>query len=395
MTAIATGSGLERFVACRASSVLPRIWAESGDDAAAGTAKHAYLERITNGTAPAESLANTPEEHREACAAIDLDALRGELSLSAEVSLAYNVADDTARVLGESMDRDYSTITPDEIPMTLDVCGVGPDRVVVADYKTGHGKQTPAALNWQIRGGALAMARAFDRDVADAQLIQIRSDRRPWRDRATFDAFDLARFARELQVTKARAESDRADFARGEHIEPTEGSWCRYCPCAWSCPAKVGLMRRALGDTSNLPITAADAGNLWDLATRGEKALKKIKSDLIAMASHEPLLLRIEDDGAAVYLGRTTKAGNEELTPDIAIDEAAAVLGVAADATFQREVAGLDVMKAAIERACKARGVPVAATMKTILGRIRARGGATKATKETVGIYTEKASEAS
>ena len=385
-----TGSGIERAVACRFASVGPRIWCESGDDAEAGTEKHAHLQRVSNGVTPEESLANVPEAYREEAAAIDLDALRGELSLSAEVSLAYNVADDTARVLGTSTDRDYSTVTDDEIPMTLDVAGVGPDRVVTADYKTGFAKLTRAVDNWQIRGGALAMSLAFDRYQADSQLITIRRDRAPWRDRATFDAFDLTRFADELRATKARIDADRAAFARGEHVEPTEGPWCRYCPCAWSCPAKVGAMRLALGDTSNLPVTAADAGMLWERVDAGIKALKKLKSELISLASHEPLLLRIEDDGTAVYLGRTEKPGNEELIATIAIDEAAAVLGVEADAAFQREVAGLDVTKAAIERACKARGVKVAPTMKAILARVRARGGATKASKDTVGIYTEK-----
>lgn len=389
MTAM-TGSGIERAVACAFSSVGPRIWCETNDGAEAGTEKHAYLQRISNGVDAAESLANVPEEYREEAGAIDLDALHGELSLSAEVSLAYNVTDDTARVLGTSLDRDYSSVTDDEIPMTLDVAGVGPDRVVTADYKTGFAKLTRAVDNWQIRGGALAMSRAFDRYQADSQLITIRRDRAPWRDRATFDAFDLARFAAELRETKQRIDRDRAAFARGEHVEPTEGPWCRYCPCAWSCPAKVGAIRLALGAADNLPVTAADAGLLWERAEAGVKALKKLKSDLIAMATHEPLLLRIEDDGTAVYLGRTEKPGNEELTATIAIDEAAAVLGVEPDAAFQREVAGLEVTKAAIERACKARGVKVAPTMKTILARVRARGGATKTSKETVGIYTEK-----
>jgi len=389
VSAIATGSGLERFVSCRASSTLPRIWHESSGHATRGTEIHAHLERVAGGMSPAESLACVEEEHRPACSAVDLDALSPELGLSSEVSLAYDTANGTGRVLGVGLGRDYSSITEHEVPMTIDVLGVAPDRVVVADYKTGYGPVTPTRNNWQLIGAALTAARAFDRDVADAQLIHLRDNRSPRRDRATFDALDLAGAAERLRTTTERAHADRAAASRGEHVEPTEGSWCRYCPCEWSCPAKVGAIRLALGEHDNLPVTAADAGVLWARIEAAETAMKKIKGALIALASHEPLLLRLEEDGSETWLGRHVRRSHEKLDPAVTLDEAAAVLGIDDGdlAQFTREVAGLDVTKASIERACKARGVSVAKTMDTILSRVRARGGAVRGTKETVGIY--------
>ena len=53
---IATGSGLDRFVNCRASSALPRVWSEVGTAARLGTAIHAYLEALANGAPPEDAL---------------------------------------------------------------------------------------------------------------------------------------------------------------------------------------------------------------------------------------------------------------------------------------------------------------------------------------------------
>lgn len=386
-----TGSGLERHMACAAAAVLPRIWEESGAFAARGTEVHAHLERVSRGMDPAESLARVDEEHREAAAAVDLDALAPELALSSEVSLAYDPTTDTARVLGQSTGRDYSSVAPDEVPMTLDLAGVAPDRVIAGDYKTGHVKVTAAADNWQMRGGALAMSRAFGRTVADVQLITIREGRRPWRDRATFDALDLAGFAAELRASMTRVARDRARYAAGEHVEPTEGPWCRYCPSVMACPAKTSAVRVALDIRDNLPITAADAGAAWEAVERGERVLKTIKSKLIALASHDPMMLRIEPDGSTVWLGRHEKPGKEKLDAEIAIDAAAAALGVDDLSEFTREIAGLDVTKAAIERAVKARGRKVAPTMNEILETVRSKGGARREVKETIGIFTKEA----
>ncbi len=388
---ITSGSGLERYVNCAASAVLPRIWSESSADAAdRGTETHAHLERVSGGMDPAESLARVDEAHRDAVAAIDIDALAPELAMSAEVSLAYDPATDTARVLGQSTGRDYASVTDDEIPMTLDLVGVASDRVIVGDYKTGHARIARAASNWQLIGGGLGASRALDRDRADVQLIHLRTDRRPWRDRATFDALDLAGYAAELRATTERTKRDRDRHAAGEHVAPTEGPWCRYCPSRDMCPAKVGLLRQALGADENMPVTAADAGALWERIEASEKALKHAKSKLIAMAAHDPLLLRIEDDGSTVWLGKHVKKGNEALDPAIAIDVAAKVLGADDLAAFTREVAGLDVTKAALERAVKARGLRVAKTMDAILADVRALGGAKREPKESIGIYTTK-----
>lgn len=386
---VTTGSGIERTVACRASAVLPRVYRASSRWAARGTEVHAYLERIANGATPADSLLLVAEEHRPACEAIDLDAIRPELRLSAEVALAYNPVTDTARVLGQSIERDYRSITEDEWPLTVDLAGLAPDGVVVGDWKTGWAKLARTGSNWQMKGGSLALARAFDRDHADAQLIYLRDGKMAWRDRAGFDAFELAGIAAELRETHERVRADRLAFAAGRHVEPTEGSWCRYCPSYWSCPAKVALVRWALTGEGSSQTGPADVVVALERVRAGKKALELVEKQLLAAAEADPMLVEVGEDGAETWLGLHPKPGNEKLDPSITIDVAMDVLGVPAEkrAAFTDEITG--ITKKALEAAVKKRTARggAASTLESILAAVRARGGATRPTADVVGLY--------
>jgi hypothetical protein len=236
---------------CRVSSVLERAFDERGSEwASRGLASHAYLQHVGEGMTAEAALELVDERFREGCRAIDLDDLKDVLGLSAEMSFAYHPATDTARVLGVALEREYEAagVREDEIPMTLDVVGLddpkSPSIGVVADYKRGWSKRTPAAKNWQMRGGALALSRAFDLDIVRVQLIHLHEDRPAYRDRASFDAADLAVFAAEARVRHEIALADREAYARtGVRPDATQGSWCDWCPSYHVCPAKTGLLR--------------------------------------------------------------------------------------------------------------------------------------------------------
>lgn len=388
---IATGSSTDRAVHCRASCVLPRAWAESTDYAEAGTAKHDHFQRVADGMAAEESLAKVPEAHREECAAIDLADLAGEMRLTPEIAFAYNPVTDTARVIGKGIARDYSTVTDDELPMTLDLAGLAGDVGIVGDYKTGWRALPPAADNWQMRGGALAVSRAFGVDEVDARLIYVRDGRVARRDRATFGALDLLGFAAELGAVWKRAQADRVAYAAGAHVEPTEGPWCRYCPSAWSCPARTGLIKSALAGELSGPVRAMDVPRLLPRVTDAIKALGAVKAQIMAMAASEPILMDADGD-SETWLGEVVGEGNEKLDPTIAIEVAVSVLGVAPDqlAEFQREAASFEVTKSGLEAAVKKRAAPRqgAPTMKKILDGVRARNGAHRPTKRSVETYT-------
>lgn len=391
---IATGSGIERVVSCRASSVLPRVWRAGSTWATRGTAIHAHLERLAGGADPAESLLLVDEEHRPAAEAIDLPVLAEDLRMSPEVALAYDPVTDTARVLGASLERDYSSVTADEIPLTIDVAGIAGGVGIVRDYKTGHSRLARTRGNWQMRGAAIAVARAFGLDQIDAQLVYLREGRPVWRDRAGFDAFDLAGIAAELRQTRERVLADRAAYAAGAHVEPTEGSWCRYCPSWSSCPAKAALVRWALtGEADQRPIAAGDLAVAIERIKAGKKALELLEKQILAMVeSGDPMLVEVAEDGAETWLGKHEKQGNEKLDAAIALDVAVDVLAIPVDQRAAFVAEATTITKSALERAvakrvAKGQG---ARTIDTILTAIRARGGATRPTSTSVGVYTVK-----
>lgn len=406
---IATGSGGERFLNCRASSVLPRVWEESTADATRGTELHAHLQRVSDGADPAESLDQVDPEHRAACEAVDLGAINDELALSAEVTLVYAPATDTARVLGTNLDRDYSSIGDDEIPMTIDVAGVDTDagRGVIRDYKTGWAKLAPTRRNGQMVFNSLALARAYDLDEVDAALVYLREGVPVRRDFHTFEASDFAVAAEEVRAAHERALRDREAFAAGQHIEPTEGPWCKHCPSAWSCPAKVGLIRSAIAPGALEqrllgPLTDEEAVTLWRAIERVMPLLKEAKTKVLALAAMRPLLLETTPEGVEVWLGNTPTKGNEKLDPATLITVAAETLyeddaaRAAALAELQTELADFEVTKKRLGVAIKKR-VPKgkgAEFERVILDEVRRRGGASRSEGEAVKVYTRKPGDA-
>lgn len=241
-----------------------------------------------------------------------------------------------------------------------------------------------------MRGAAIAIARAFDRDQVDAQLIYLRENKMAWRDRAGFDAFELAGIAAQLREVHQRVVRDRAAYAAGASITPKEGSWCRYCPSFWSCPAKIAAVRWALTGEADAAVQPLDIGKALARVDNGIKALERVKKQLLALGESEPMLLEVDEDGAETWLGKHVKEGNEKLDASIAVDVAMDVLSIPADqrAAFTAEVT--TITKSALERAAKSRTAKggLAGVLRTIDSAIRARGGITRPTSEAVGIYT-------
>lgn len=389
---IATGSGLERAMECDASNVLPRVWSSGNVYSDRGQELHAYLQRITDGATPEESLAQVADEHRDWCEGMDLEGLKLE-QYSAEVTLVVNLPTGRGRVLGANLQRDYTGVGPDDVPMTIDLVGVDlpARRGELADHKSGFSKRTPAAENWQLLGPAVALASVYDLDEITGKLIMHREGKPPFVDRATFTPSDLVAARGELAALHQRTIANRARYERGEHIEPTEGPWCAHCPCAYTCPAKIGTIRAALAFDENTQIIPADAGKLLDQIERAMAALKAVKSRIYGLAAIEPMLLEVYEDGAERWLGDAITDGNEDLDPNVAIDVGGEVLKVPADeaAAFVRSIAKLKVTKAALRaevmrRAPKKKG---GKTFDAVLDAVRAKGGAPRKVRTGVQVY--------
>lgn len=399
MSHISTGSGIERTMECRASSVLHRSFDKLGHPGTTrGSEVHAYLQRIGEGMSAEASLELVDERYQDSCTAIDLDDLGDILGLTPEMSFAYSPIHDAARVLGVALDREYESAgaTMDEIPLTVDVAGLdnpkAPRVGFVGEFKSGWQRLAPAHRNWQVRGGALALARAFELDEVRVQLIHLREGLPARRDRAVFTAADLAVFSSELRARWVLALDDRARYAStGNEPESTRGSWCKYCPSYHACSATTSLIKAAVNPdewddlTRTSPIDRAMIASAYKRLRDIREPLKYLEQSIYAAAREIPVLLEVLPDGTQVWLGLTEKLGQEKLDPDVARDVVREMLG---DAAVDK-VCTFTVTKGRLEAAVKEiapRGY-AAGKMRTVLGEIRKRGGAHRPTKHEVGVY--------
>ena len=387
---VATGSGIERAMNCAAASVLPRVWSESSVYAQRGTAIHAHLERLAHGMPEAESLALVDVEHRDAAATVDTASLADDLTLSPEVALAYRPSDDTARLIGQGLARDYSTVGLDEIPLTIDLAGRRQDHGVVRDYKTGHRNVTRAGTNWQMIGAALAVSRAFDLDEMEAEVIYVRPGRDVYRDTARLTGLELAGAAAELRALMPRVERDRARLAAGEHVEPTEGSWCQYCPSKWTCPAKVGTLRLGLEIAAGRQvIPAGDLVKAREMLRAARRELDRLEKQLDDALS-TPVLLDTDPDGTQRWYGAHREPGPDVIDGPIAVAAVAAHLKLP-EADVRDELVGKVTKERVKKLAAKVapRGA-IAATERSLLAAIAAAGGITRPDVERVGHFTQR-----
>lgn len=394
---IGTGSGLERAMECRGSTVLPKVYDDGNEFSEAGNEQHAYLQRISDGQTPEESLAQAPEELRDACEGLDLGGM-DIANLSAEVTIVVHLPTGAARILGQGLNRDYRGVADDEIAGTIDLAGVDIQarRGRVDDHKTGWSRRTAARDNWQIKIAAYGLHAIYDLDDVDGALRLFRPGKPRRDDCATFDVADFLVIRAELRQLHRRVIADRAAHAAGQPVPVTEGGWCKYCPSYWHCPAKTEAVRAALAITDDHPITVADVGATLDKLEAARKAIKTLESKIYAMAAVQPMLLDYDPEtGTETWLGGHTKLGNEVLDGPIGIDITTEVLQVPPEerAAFARELAPPETVakkaiKAAVQKRAKALGKKIGATEEEILDKIRAAGGAKKPPKHDVGVYT-------
>ncbi len=257
-----TFSGLGRALLCAGSNVLPQVrdlemegWSEEG------TVLHRFLFNIPKMGAAA-ALRAVPEEHRDACAAINLEKLPtlNSAGWAHEVSYAYAVELDQGFELARGQDRDtvYSTLLPalqaklgtsiTIIPGTVDVVAISGDgkMAIVVDYKRGFSDKGPLSEHWQLRGYALVVARACN--VDEVRIVRIRLlNGEPRVEYLDLDVAKLDQTALQVErACEAQARYQRSphnfafltrDLVRGEH--------CRFCGARPRCPAFVDLALRA------------------------------------------------------------------------------------------------------------------------------------------------------
>jgi hypothetical protein len=166
--------------------------------------------------------------------------------------------------------------------------------VLVADFKTGHGRVTPARDNWQLRFLALAAARTYGCSSAHVALVYVHGEEVRF-DRASLSAFDLDAAAADLRQIVAQVV--RADDAIAQRRVPNLalGDHCRYCPAFLLCPAQTALVRAiaeqpgALHDEVTSLLTPSSAAEAYRRLKAAHLVLHHLERRLHAYATVHPI----------------------------------------------------------------------------------------------------------
>lgn len=385
-----TGSGFERAEKCAPSTFLPGISSEASVYAKVGSAVHRFL-CLAAETGREAALELMEVEHRETCAAIDLDSLphASPGAWGVEVAFAWDWRADTARELYRgSGARKYEGLSADEVPGTADLIGLDGDTVIVLDLKTGWRPLGPPAESLQLGYYAVAAARAYGATRATVGFIRL-VDGEPRYECANLDEFDLAAMAERLKgVVVTALEAELEHEASGETSALVVGPHCTYCPAFRVCPANVALLRDLAKATEAAPeaalpvLDAETAPRVWQRLEAAQKVLDVVKEALEAYAVAHPFDL---PDGQRVGQVETTResidgeAARSVLPPDIY--EAAAKVTV-------------DLTKADLKRAARQylpEGKKVTHFERELLESLRAAGATKASTYYSVRSFRPKA----
>jgi hypothetical protein len=312
-----TPSSFPRLQKCIGSAVLPQA-DEVREGMERGTAMHAHIERMGNGTTRAESLAQVPEQWRADAAAIDLDPamLRNG---AAEVAFAINLERGTARELGRGLTRAQAKalLAPGEIAMIADWVAIVGVEVAVTDWKSGQAEGlVPAPRNAQLltyMAAALLAYRAQGVTAARGALVRVDRDTPYWERTGAMDVLDVEAHLESVRSLLRRAKEARERYGtRGELPPLAVGVHCDWCPSRRFCPAQVGQLHAALGfqpkegsEFGGPVLRPSEAGAMYAKVLGALEVLKRFKADLEGIAKEEPLplpdgrALRWEDEAKA------------------------------------------------------------------------------------------------
>jgi hypothetical protein len=242
MRPLPTFSKLNDGFGCLGSVLLEGV-PSTGDAAERGVDVHAFLQAVNELGAEAALAALPDPDLKAVCSAIPLDELPLDpRRYAAEVKLAWHPVTGEGRELGRGSDRVYPVPSAEWFRGTADLVAlVGDDAIYVGDWKTGRRHQVHPSRNRQLRGYALAAARAYGRERAIAEIIRLREDDTPYRMRWEFDLFGLAEIAEEMRELAARIQSIGPNDA---DVPVRLGPTCTYCPAIGNCREQQALVVR-------------------------------------------------------------------------------------------------------------------------------------------------------
>lgn len=365
-----TGSEAGRVMACAASEVIQHR-SEDHAHADSGHDKH----RDAEVAAELGDLDSLPPK----VAALLSDAS----GFQTEVTLAYDVETDTARVVPGVVDRQYPPGGPQEIFMRLDLlvfhedAAAGALTATIVDHKLYRDQGDPRK-HGQVMTQALAVSRCWptQRIRVAISYLGTRHVVGPF----DVDWMDLDDHADHLRQTFANIDAARQDPPAW--IRP--GSHCRYCPAFWDCPAQQAALAEAPERAASAPPPLdddAEALRAMELMGQLEIMLARVKTAVQARAAARPIPL-----GDGRLWGQVVSDGSERLDGRAVFAAAAARYGAERAAQFVE----IDTSKKRIDEALKeitAKGAKAEA-MRQFMDDVRRRGGASRGKRTSFTAYT-------
>lgn len=248
-----------------------------------------YLEDVNNLGDPHAALARVPGEHKQMCLAVRLERLPlADGKFAAEASFEYELATGRASMTGTGATGQYAR-KPGHAYGTADIVAMKDGgRGYVGDYKYGddpHGVVPAAADNDQLAFYALCLARAYNLDEVEVEVIRIRPSGFIERDSAVLDTFAMDAFAEQI-----------ASAAKVQGGGYAEGDWCHYCPSYRVCPAKTALLRAVAvsavdGAPESFSLTTENAAAVLERVKRIRVLVDRMEEQVDAFAKEHPIQL--------------------------------------------------------------------------------------------------------
>ena len=225
--------------------------------------------------------------------------------LFAEVPLAYDPLTGVARILASRGHRDYLAATPSELTGTLDIVGVKHGAVLVRDIKTSRTRRLYDGVSWQLRLGAVALAKLLGADEVHAALLYV-GEEGTYTDGAILDELDLVEAAATLRALMQRVQQGPTP--------PVAGTWCvdHYCRALGHCAATRAALAEVASSGLVRVATPDDAARVWEMLPHAEKALEAAKAEVMAMALRSPIPL---PGGRRLVVQQVTQERIGRLTP--------------------------------------------------------------------------------
>ncbi|MDD1677682.1 MAG: PD-(D/E)XK nuclease family protein [Methanomicrobiales archaeon] len=184
---------------------------------------------------------------------------------------------------------------------TVDVAWEEVGGTWVVDFKAGEDKYVPPiAMNWQVRGGSLLVAKWLGKRriipalcfVEGAKAGQHQSEGR-WEVGTALEESELDKIETELLAVTSRISEAKKRGVRD--LDMVTGPQCDYCPCRAVCPAHMNEVRSVVtSDIGSAPrfLSAEEASKLAGLLPRMKKVVAMVETSLKMYGSeHGPIPL--------------------------------------------------------------------------------------------------------